>query len=340
MSEPLYSIIVPTFDRRGVLEEVLAAIEAQEQAPAFELLVVDDGSRDGTSELLDQRRFRVPSRVVHQVNRGPAAARNLGVALARGRFVAFLGDDTVPSRGWLRALDGTLRGSAAEAARARGEWVGVIGYTRWHPRMRLDPFLRYINEYGLQFGFALITDPQDVPFNFFYTSNLALDREALVEEPFDLGFPYAAWEDIEVSYRLKRRGFRLLYQASAVVDHDHPTSLARFCARQERVGYSGVVFHRRHPELGGFLGLGPAGPPPLPSRARQRILEGMARALQSLRVPILTPSLWETVLRYHYIAGLQRGWAEGAGLDVDGEPGRAPRGPGVTATASDHGGSK
>jgi hypothetical protein len=106
----------------------------------------------------------------------------------------------------------------------------------------------------------------------------------------------------------------LLYEETAVVDHDHPTSLARFCSRQERVGYSGVVFYRRHPELGGFLGLGPEGPPPLPSRARQRLLEGVARALQRSHVPLRTPRLWETVLRYHYIAGLRRGWAEGAGL--------------------------
>ena len=314
MSDPLFSVIVPTFDRRDVLEEVLAAVEAQERAPSFELLVVDDGSRDGTAELLDRRTFRVAARVVHQPNRGPAAARNHGVALARGRFVAFLGDDTVPSRGWLRALHEALEGGTALAARERGEWVGVIGYTRWHPRMRLDPFLRYINEQGLQFGYALIENPQDVPFNFFYTSNLALDRDALVAEPFDTEFPYAAWEDIEVSYRLKRRGFRLLYQETAVVDHDHPTTLARFCSRQERVGYSGVVFYRRHPELGGFLGLGSEGPPALPPPARQRLLEGVARGLQRFRVPLRTPRLWETVLRYHYIAGLRRGWAEGAGL--------------------------
>lgn len=311
MSEPVFSVVVPTFDRRDVLEEVLAAVEAQEGAPELELLVVNDGSTDGTAELLDRRRFRVPARVLHQENLGPAAARNHGVSVARGRFVAFLGDDTVPSRGWLRAHHETLVGSPAEAARRRGDWVGVIGYTRWHPRMRLDPFLRYINEHGLQFGYALIDDPEDVPFNFFYTSNLSLDREALEVEPFDLGFPYAAWEDIEASYRLKKCGFRLLYQAGAVVDHDHPTSLARFCGRQERVGYSAVVFYRRHPELGAFLGLGPEGPPPLPSPGRQRLLESVARALQKLRVPVATPRLWEAVLRYHYIAGLRRGWSEG-----------------------------
>ena len=74
------------------------------------------------------------------------------------------------------------------------------------------PFLRHINENGAQFGFALIEDPDDVPFNFFYTSNLCLARRLLVEEPFDETFPYPAWEDIETAYRLRAKGMRLTYE--------------------------------------------------------------------------------------------------------------------------------
>src|SRR6202023_4279595 len=134
------------------------------------------------------------------------------------------------------------------------------------PRMRVTPFLRYITEHGLQFGYALIRDPEDLPFNFFYTSNLSLSRELLLAEPFDLRFPYAAWEDIELAYRLKRRGLHLIYEPAATVAHDHPTDLARFAARQERAGYCAVGFYRLHPELGGFLASGPAGPPPRSQR--------------------------------------------------------------------------
>ena len=200
----------------------------------------------------------MPLRVLVQENHGPAAARNTGVAAASGRWVAFLGDDTVPSPGWLAAH--------REAHRRRGDdpHLGVIGYTGWHRRMRLNPFLRYINEHGLQFGYALIHDKEDVPFNFLYTSNLSLPRDLLLAEPFDLRFPHAAWEDIEVGYRLKKRGFRLVYEPAATVAHDHPTDIARFATRQEKAGYCAVVFYRLHPELGAFLGVGPDGPPPLP----------------------------------------------------------------------------
>jgi len=308
--DPMVSVVIPTYQRMDVLPEVLDAVESQRGAPPFEIVVVDDGSEDDTRAFLAARRFAVPARVLCQENRGPAAARNAGVRAAAGRWLAFLGDDTVPTSGWL------ARHMAAHGARGGGEELAVIGYTRWHPRVRTTRFLRYINEYGLQFGYRLIEDPDDVPFNFFYTSNLSLHRARLLDHPFDERFPYPAWEDIEASYRLARATppQRLVYEPGAVVLHDHPTDLSRFMARQEKAGYSAVVFYRLHQELGTFLGVGPDGPPPLPSIRQQRRRERLARALQNL--PVRTPRLWEEVLRFHYIAGLHRAWREGAGSEL------------------------
>ncbi len=299
---PEFTVAIPTHDRLDVLPEVLDALDAQQSAPDFEVLVVDDGSTDGTARFLAGRRSRRPLRWFAQANRGPAAARNLAVREARGARIAFLGDDTVPDPAWLAAH------RDAHERRGSDPALAVIGYTGWHPRMRRTPFLDYLNEQGLQFGYALIRDPEDVPFNFFYTSNLSLGRERLLAEPFDEGFPYPAWEDIETAWRLCRRGMRLVYEPRARVAHDHPTDFDRFAARQERAGYSAVVFRQRHPELGDFVGIGAAGPPPLPGRVRQWLLEGLVRALLPLPLPV--PRLWEEALRFHYIEGLHRGWRE------------------------------
>lgn len=320
---PEWSVVIPTFDRLPALKEVLDAVDGQE-GPPFEVVVVNDGSADGTAAWLDERAGRGKGgrpelRVLHQENSGPAVARNRGVAAARGRWVAFLGDDTVPAPGWLAAHRRAQEEALARSIRADGGCVGVIGRTDWHPRMRRTRFLDYINENGLQFGFALIEDEDDVPFNFFYTSNLSIDRGAMAAAPFDPAFPFAAWEDVEAGYRLAGRGLRLLYRPAARVAHDHPTDLRRFAQRQFRAGYSAVVFFRRHEQLGPFLGFENGAPPPaggFRGRAAQWLRERLARSLQGL--PIETPRLWERTMRYHYLEGLRSGWSDGVGLDRGG----------------------
>jgi glycosyltransferase involved in cell wall biosynthesis len=310
-----FSVVIPSFERRPVLAEVLAALDTQAGAPPFEIVVVDDGSRDGTAEWLRGVRLERPFRLLEQPNRGPAAARNRGVAAATGETVAFLGDDTVPERDWLAAHARAQRERRRAAPDGGGVFAGsvaVVGRIDWHARMRSTPFLRHINEHGLQFGFALIADPDDVPFNFFYTSNLSLPRAALLAEPFDERFPYPAWEDIETAYRLSRRGLRIVYEAAARVQHDHPTDFARFAARQQKAGYCAVVLARLHPELGDFVGAPASGPPPLPAASLQKVREGVVRALQFF--PFHVPALWEKALRYHYIVGLRRGFAELSGV--------------------------
>src|SRR5438067_1214020 len=88
---PLFSVIVPTYNRAYVLWRALLSVLAQTE-PRWELLVVDDGSTDDTSRLLEE--FRDPRiRVVTTPNRGPSAARNQGAQLAQARYLAYLDSD-------------------------------------------------------------------------------------------------------------------------------------------------------------------------------------------------------------------------------------------------------
>ena len=142
----------------------------------------------------------------------------------------FLGDDTVPERALLAVHE-------RAHAEPRDFPVAVLGYTTWPRERRVSPFLHHINEYGLQFGYALIEDPEAVPFNFFYTSNISLERSLLEREGlFDTTFPHAAWEDIEISYRLAQRGMKIVYRPAAVARHHHDITFASFRRRQEKAG--------------------------------------------------------------------------------------------------------
>ena len=296
---PEVSVVVPTCDRRARIPELLAALESQAGAPPFELVIVDDGSTDGTHDsiaTLPAPSF--PLEVLRQERAGPAAARNAGIGSARGRLIALLGDDTLPDPGWLAAH------RQAHRDRDDGDALAVIGHTRWHTRVPTTPFLEFINTRGPQFGFALIDDPENVPFNFFYSSNVSVPRTMLSSEPFDAGFPYAAWEDSELGYRLERRGLRIVYEPAATVAHDHPTDLLRFMDRQEQTGEAAIVFYRRHPELGRWLGIGAAGPPPsLPAP----VVHAVGRLVAAL--PTAPPVAWRMALRLAYVRGLARGWA-------------------------------
>ncbi|MGZ7079735.1 MAG: glycosyltransferase family 2 protein, partial [Thermoanaerobaculia bacterium] len=98
---PYFSVVIPTYNRLNMLREVLRALGDQADAPEFEVIVVDDGSKDGTGATLEAHRPSYPFTFRSQANGGPGRARNHGVTLATGRFVVFIGDDTVPERNFL-----------------------------------------------------------------------------------------------------------------------------------------------------------------------------------------------------------------------------------------------
>ncbi|HEY1434973.1 MAG TPA: glycosyltransferase [Thermoanaerobaculia bacterium] len=298
-----FSVVIPTYRRPETLFSVLEALATQKSAPDFETVVVDDGSGDATPERLAAYRPPYPFRHVSQENSGPAAARNRGVREARGETVLFLGDDTVP--------EPELLAVHAEAhAAPRPFPVAVLGYTTWPRELKISPFLHHINEYGLQFGYGLIADTEAVPFNFFYTSNVSLPRRLLLDAGlFDTSFPHAAWEDIEVAYRLMQRGMRMLYRPAAVARHHHPITFASFRRRQEKAGEAAAIFYEKHPELGDFLAV----PQARVIADRQawpldRLLPFWAALAERRELPGGRRAV-DRVLRDDYLRGLKRGLA-------------------------------
>jgi glycosyltransferase involved in cell wall biosynthesis len=294
-----FSIVIPTYNRLPMLLRVLDSLQKQIDAPQFETIVINDGSKDDSDRALRDR-----GDIVYrlQENSGPGRARNHGVSLAGGRFVIFIGDDTVPERNFV-----------AEHARIHRQshddpHVACLGYTGWPRDERVTAFMDYINDYGLQFGYRLIEDGAVVPFNFFYTSNLSIDRELLAAHPFDTTFPSAAWEDIELAYRLDKVGLKIHYNARAVTRHHHPMTVDSFARRQYTVGKSGAIFYRKHPELGHFLGVFELETRKLADETQLARLRRRARIGERFRL-LARPNVFETLMREHYLRGLRDGLA-------------------------------
>ncbi|GAB4237150.1 MAG: glycosyltransferase family 2 protein [Acidobacteriota bacterium] len=294
------SVVIPTYNRAPVLARTLEALGDQEVAPAFEVLVVDDGSTDATARVVESTaaKLPVPLHYLYQPNRKQGAARNRGARAARGEILVFLGDDIVPGPRFLaRHVD--------HHRRFRDPALAVIGQTTWPPGFRVTPFLDYIGREGWQFGFSLIEDPKNVPFQFFYTSNVSLDRcFFLASGGFDESFDEYGWEDMELAWRLQRAGLRLHYEAEALAWHHHPTDFASFCRRQVQVGRSAWRFYRKHPELAEFLGLDRR---PRYGRGRRLQLAAAAWACRLLDPwgPPFLRRFYPDLMTYYYVRGVE-----------------------------------
>lgn len=247
------SVVIPTYNRVKTLLHTLRSLEGQSLAKEkFEVIVVDDGSTDSTETEVKSLMGRtdVSVRYLRQANKKQGAARNLGIKHAKMPLIVFMGDDIIPST---RFLEEHLNYHKRKGGSGN---VVVIGYTRWPEDIRVTPFMRFIGEYGYQFGYSLINGEGPLPFNYFYTSNISVRKELLdeLECIFEEDFTTYGWEDVELGFRLEAIGMELYYNRDAVAYHYHPVGVSSFCARQLNVGRASRIFLKKHPELGWFLG--------------------------------------------------------------------------------------
>ena len=233
---PRVAVVVATKDRAELLRALLGALERQTLSPdAFEVLVVDDGSRDATPELLaaaedgplDVRAFRQPE------SRGPAAARNRGWQAARAPLVAFTDDDCEPVPAWLESL----LGSAAERPGAI-----VQGMTVPNPAeaATMSVFTRSLEVTG--------------PSPHYQTANILYPRRLLEElGGFDEDYGAPAGEDTDLGWRARDAGAETVFVGGALVYHAVHRRSPRDTLKDALRAADCVKPYRDHPGLRSYL---------------------------------------------------------------------------------------
>ena len=255
-SAPLFSVVLPTFNRRHTLTLCLAALAFQTlPADQWEVILVDDGSTDGTREFLEHARFPYGLQVLSSsgqgANQGAGAARRAGVGAARGEFILLCNDDTIASSTLLEdhlhfqrqhareklAILGHFFPSSACGRRALSFWINHSPFL--FPQQTFKP--------------GQLCDP-----SLFVTCNLSIRRQALLEAGnFDPSFRVA--EDTEMGARLQRLGYRVRFEPSAAATHEHSSFDSDDLLRRA-AAYGSATWHllKKHPQLLGD-GSGPFG---------------------------------------------------------------------------------
>jgi len=236
------SVVVATHNRAALLPRVVEAILNQTLPPErYELIVVDDGSTDGTEALGTELARGGRLRYVRQPNRGVAAARNRGIREAHGEVVAFTDDDCLVPPEWLERLaDGYTR--HPEVVGVGGRIVAPPEVLRRSAVARLEHHVaRHV--YGA--GDAEALGGFECPAG--GTNNMSYRRAALLAVGgFDEGFPPLVWgEDADLKLRLTRAGGRLLYVPVAVV-HLRDYGLGAFLRQSWQRGRGEAHFRLKH----------------------------------------------------------------------------------------------
>ncbi|MBI3998914.1 MAG: glycosyltransferase [Armatimonadetes bacterium] len=240
------SVVIPTHNGGGVLHRALEALQAQD-APRdrFEIIVVDDGSTDGSTEGLQAKKGPVALRLLRQANRGIAAARNLGAAEAKGRALLFVDADVWATPGLV---------SAHLAYHASRRDLGVQGRLVQHPDSLTTFFMRAQHRVMIHSTWRRREGMS--PFHVI-SRNFSVDADAFRRASgFDEGFRGYGWEDIELAYRLVRSGVTLRYEPTALAHHFHIQTLDELREKLRQAGEGAVYFWRKHDRdwrLGLFL---------------------------------------------------------------------------------------
>lgn len=228
MNDLLVSIVIPTHNKRKDVVRCIAALLQQDfSGKSYEIIVVDDGSKDDTPDILpDIDTGEVSFTYCRLEGKGPACARNEGIRNAKAPIIAFIDDDAIPQPGYLKAIyepfaDDTVVGVEGKVVPVEGEEMGLLGMS-----------------------------PRNIEGGVYLTCNIAFRRSVLEEVGgLDESFPYPAFEDTDLAAAVEPYG-KIIWQPKAEVWHPRRRWSLKRAIREIKFNEPLMVFARRYGYLG------------------------------------------------------------------------------------------
>lgn len=280
---PDISVVIPVFNRFKILRRTLLALNNQSMSSdCFEVILVDDGSDEDIHQFVNEEELSYPIMILRQNHLGPAAARNRGANIAKGRVILFLDNDMIASMVLLEQHSVNHKGEAKRIVVGSRSLFNEAGIP--------DAFARF--DY-LPDGSDLRLKRQPISFQEVFTCNLSLRRDDwMILGGFNEKFTTASFEDIEFAYRAHLQGYKFFWNPEALAYHDHLQTLEDRCRRAVSYTMTVPLLYRLHPELRGKINYLLDKEPIDFSRDLPRLLlKKLLRRLLALS-PILQSQIW------------------------------------------------
>ena len=240
------SIVIPSYNRCDSLKVVLPALAKQSYpADRYEIVLVDNGSTDGTDQLIKE--LKIPNlKFIKQANSGRSGARNRGIKEANGSIILFTDADIIAEPNLV---------SCHVAFHKEKDPCAVVGC-----EIQVDTLEEYegVKSHNLPRRTLHKDDKKILPWYFFLTGNASVSKEALINVGmFDEEFTGYGHEDIELGYRLQKKlGLTIYYNPNAINYHWHPVPFEEQCNKMHLAGISTVRFYNKHRDFEIKLRLG------------------------------------------------------------------------------------
>lgn len=225
------SVIVPTYNAERTIEKCLNAISHQTYPRNdYEIIVVDDGSLDNSKNIIDK--FS-DIHYVWQSNKGPSAARNAGAQQARGEIIVYTDSDCIAQPDWLEKMlkpfdDPNVIGAKGVYLTQQKELLARFAQKEFEERYRVLAQHKYID----------FVDSYSAAFR---------KKEFLNVGGFDTQFSVANNEDVELSYKLAGKGYKMVFVPDAVVYHTHSSNFFSYLRVKFSRAYWRMLVYKRFP---------------------------------------------------------------------------------------------
>lgn len=228
----LYSVIIPAYNAVRTLEKCLVSLSNQSLSNEdYEVIVVDDGSTDRTPDIIK----RFPVKYFWQPNQGPASARNNGAREAHGDIILFTDADCVPQHSWIEEMVKPFNDQKI---------IAVKGAYKTDQKSLTARFAQI--EFEERFEMLKRADSIDMvdTYSAGFRKSVFLSLGG-----FDPSFPVANNEDTDLSYKMSKAGYRMVFNPQAIVYHlNHPDSIKRYARLKFWRGYWRMIVYKRYPD--------------------------------------------------------------------------------------------